>query len=242
MNTILELKNIFYSYTKYSHALKNISLTIENGERLVMLGSNGCGKSTLLKIMDNLLIPDSGEVRVFGKILKNLKPSEEYEFRKKVGFVFQDSDVQLFNTNVFNEVAFAPLQMGMKSNDVIKLVEETLKSFGLWELKDRSPHRLSGGEKKKVALASVMVINPEILLLDEPTNGLDPRSRKWLVKKLIELNANGTTIVAATHDLEAARILSNKIIVMNEDHQIEAEGETEEILNNEELLLRVNLI
>lgn len=222
--------------------MKDINLTIKNGERTIILGANGCGKSTLLKTVDNLLIPNSGEVRAFGKILNKQKPSEEYEFRQKVGFVFQNPDVQLFNTNVFNEVAFAPLQMGMKSNDVIKLVEDTLKSFGLYELRERPPYRLSEGEKKKVALASVMAINPEILLLDEPTNGLDPRSKKWLIKKLMKLNAKGTTILAATHDLEAARALSSKIVVMNEDHQVEAEGETEEILNNEKLLLKANLI
>lgn len=242
MGIVFELKNVYYSYLKSNPALKNISFTVSEGEKIVILGANGCGKSTLLKIMDNLISPDSGEIWAFGKLLGNKKTHNEYEFRRKVGLVFQDSDVQLFNTSVFDEVAFAPLQMGLKSHEVQKLVDETLNSFGISELKDRPPHRLSGGEKKKVALASVMVINPDVLLLDEPTNGLDPRSKKWLLSKLMELNSKGTAIVVATHDLEAAKILSDRIMVMNEAHGIETIGRPDEILNNEELLSKVNLI
>ncbi|EIV99370.1 energy-coupling factor ABC transporter ATP-binding protein [Thermoanaerobacter siderophilus] len=242
MNIVFELKNVYYSYNKSVPALIDISFEVKKEEKLILLGANGSGKSTLLKLMDKLISPDSGEIWAFGKLLGDKKTFDEYEFRKKVGFVFQDSDVQLFNTTVFDEVAFVPLQMGLKGNEVQKIVEETLISFGIEKLKDRPPHRLSGGEKKKVALASVMVINPEVLLLDEPTNGLDPRSKKWLLGKLQELNKKGTTIVIATHDLDMAAILSDRIIVLNEDHRIEAIGKPEEILNNEELLLKTNLI
>lgn len=242
LSTVFELKNVYYSYNKSVPALIDISFEVKKEEKLILLGANGSGKSTLLKLMDNLIYPDKGEIWAFGKLLGDKKTFDEYEFRKKVGFVFQDSDVQLFNTTVFDEVAFAPLQMSLKGNEVQKIVEESLISFGLEKLKDRPPHRLSGGEKKKVALASVMVINPEVLLLDEPTNGLDPRSKKWLLGKLQELNKKGTTIVIATHDLDMAATLSDRIIVLNEDHRIEAIGKPEEILNNEELLLKTNLI
>ncbi|AIS51402.1 cobalt/nickel transport system ATP-binding protein [Thermoanaerobacter kivui] len=242
MSTVFELKNVYYSYNKSIPALIDISFEVKKEEKLILLGANGSGKSTLLKLMDNLIYPGKGEIWAFGKLLGDKKTFDEYEFRKKVGFVFQDSDVQLFNTTVFDEVAFAPLQMSLKKDEVQKIVEETLISFGLEKLKDRPPHRLSGGEKKKVALASVMVINPEVLLLDEPTNGLDPRSKKWLLEKLQELNKKGTTIVIATHDLDMAATLSDRIIVLNEDHRIEAIGKPEEILNNEELLLKTNLI
>ncbi|HAA64676.1 MAG TPA: nickel ABC transporter ATP-binding protein, partial [Thermoanaerobacter sp.] len=180
MSTVFELKNVYYSYNKPVPALIDISFEVKKGEKLILLGANGSGKSTLLKLMDNLIYPDKGEIWAFGKLLGGKKTFDEYEFRKKVGFVFQDSDVQLFSTTVFDEIAFAPLQMSLKEGEVQKIVEESLISFGLEKLKDRPPHRLSGGEKKKVALASVMVINPEVLLLDEPTNGLDPRSKKWL--------------------------------------------------------------
>ncbi|WP_019907252.1 energy-coupling factor ABC transporter ATP-binding protein [Thermoanaerobacter indiensis] len=242
MNTVFELKNVYYSYNKSVPALIDISFEVKKEEKLILLGANGSGKSTLLKLMDNLIYPDKGEIWAFGKLLGDKKTFDEYEFRKKVGFVFQDSDVQLFNTTVFDEVAFAPLQMSLKEGEVQKIVEESLISFGLEKLKDRPPHRLSGGEKKKVALASVMVINPEVLLLDEPTNGLDPRSKKWLLGKLQELNKKGTTIVIATHDLDMAATLSDRIIVLNEDHRIEAISKPEEILNNDELLLKANLI
>ncbi|KHO61373.1 nickel ABC transporter ATP-binding protein [Thermoanaerobacter sp. YS13] len=242
MSTVFELKNVYYSYNKSVPALIDISFEVKKGEKLVLLGANGSGKSTLLKLMDNLIYPDKGKIWTFGKLLGDKKTFDEYEFRKKVGFVFQDSDVQLFNTTVFDEVAFAPLQMSLEKDEVQKIVEETLISFELEKLKDRPPHRLSGGEKKKVALASVMVINPEVLLLDEPTNGLDPRSKRWLLGKLEELNKNGTTIVIATHDLDMAATLSDRVIVLNENHTIETIGKTDEILKDEELLLKVNLI
>lgn len=239
---VIELDNVSYSYSKNAPALKNISLKIKEGERVVILGPNGCGKSTLLKIMDNLLIPQKGRVMAFGKVLDNKNPSLEYEFRRKVGFVFQDPDVQLFNTNVFDEVAFAPLELGMKKHDVVKLVEDTLKSFNIYHLKDRPPYRLSEGEKKKVALASVMVINPIVLLLDEPTNGLDPRSKRYLIRKLLELNEKGTTIVIATHNLEVAKTIASKVVIMNEEHRIETIGAPDEVLNDKPLLLKVNLV
>ncbi|ADH60072.1 ABC transporter related protein [Thermoanaerobacter mathranii subsp. mathranii str. A3] len=242
MSTVFELKNVYYSYNKSVPALVDITFEVKKGEKLILLGANGSGKSTLLKLMDNLISPDSGEIWAFGKLLGDKKTFDEYEFRKKVGFVFQDSDVQLFSTTVFDEISFAPLQMGLERNKVQKTVEETLNSFGIEKLKDRPPHRLSGGEKKKVALASVMVINPEVLLLDEPTNGLDPRSKKWLLEKLQKLNKNGTTIVIATHDLDIAAMLSDRIIVLNENHSIEAIGKPDEILKDKELLLKVNLI
>ncbi|SNX53481.1 ABC transporter ATP-binding protein [Thermoanaerobacterium sp. RBIITD] len=242
MDIVFELKNIYYSYIKSIPALVDINFAVNKGEKLFILGANGSGKSTLLKFMDNLLSPDSGEILAFGKSILDMKNYNEYEFRRRVGFVFQDSDVQLFNTNVFDEVAFAPLQMGLKPNDVQKLVNDTLNSFGLTKLKDRPPHRLSGGEKKKVALASVIVMNPDVLLLDEPTNGLDPRSRKWLLNKLIELNMSSTTLVIATHDLDLARSLADRVIIMNESHSIEAIGNPLEILDNLDLLSKVNLI
>lgn len=242
MDIVFELKNIYYSYIKSIPALVDINFAVNKGEKLFILGANGSGKSTLLKLMDNLISPDSGEILAFGKSILDMKNYNEYEFRRRVGFVFQDSDVQLFNTNVFDEVAFAPLQMGLKPNDVQKLVYDTLNSFGLTKLKDRPPHRLSGGEKKKVALASVIVMNPDVLLLDEPTNGLDPRSRKWLLNKLIELNRSSTTLVIATHDLDLAESLADRVIIMNESHSIEAIGNPLEILDNLDLLSKVNLI
>ncbi|MGB9779520.1 energy-coupling factor ABC transporter ATP-binding protein [Caldanaerobacter sp.] len=242
MDTVFELINVSYFYTRTIPALIDISFDVKLKEKLFILGANGSGKSTLLKLMDGLIYPHEGQIRFFGKVIGDKRTFDEYEFRRRVGFVFQDSDIQLFNTTVFDEIAFAPLQMGMKKEEVEKLVNEILISFGIEKLKDSPPHRLSGGEKKKVALASIIVINPDVLLLDEPTNGLDPRSKKWLLSKLEELNREGTTLVIATHDLDMAKKFSDRIIILNEEHKIEAIGYPEEILNNEKLLLKANLI
>ncbi|SHF46673.1 cobalt/nickel transport system ATP-binding protein [Caldanaerobius fijiensis DSM 17918] len=243
VDIIFELKNVSYFYAGSIPALVDVSLEIKRGEKIVILGANGCGKSTLMKIMDGLLFPSKGEFVAFGKVIseKELNKSP-YEFRKRVGLVFQDSDVQLFSPSVYDEVAFGPLQLNEKPEDVREKVNGILKDFGIWDLKDRPPHRLSGGEKKKVALASVMAINPEVLLLDEPTNGLDPRSKKWLVNKLLELNRKGTTIIIATHDLDVEKILSDRVVIMNEGHRIEFVGVPDKVFLDEELLASVNLV
>ncbi|MDI3312324.1 MAG: ABC transporter ATP-binding protein [Thermoanaerobacterium sp.] len=242
MDIVFELRNVSYSYIKSQPALVDANFSVYRGESLIILGANGSGKSTLLKLMDGLIKPDSGDILAFGKSILNMKSDHEYQFRRKVGYLFQDSDVQLFNTCVFDEIAFAPLQMGLNPDKVKSMVEKTLESFGIAKLQDRPPHRLSGGEKKKVALASIMVINPDVLLLDEPTNGLDPRSRKWLYKMLSNLKNEGKTLVISTHDLDLARSIADRIVVMNESHSIEAVGKSNEILDNSILLENVNLI
>jgi cobalt/nickel transport system ATP-binding protein len=223
--------------------LLNINMSIFKGEKLVVLGSNGCGKSTLLKLLDGLIFPCSGIIKAFGQVLNepyfNKNP---YEFRKRVGFVFQDPDSQLFCSNVFDEVAFALLQMGMEQHELMKQVDITLRDYGLNDLQDRPPYRLSGGEKKKVALAAITVYNPEVLLLDEPMNSLDPRNKKWFFERLGQLNRNGTTVIIATHDLEVGRNFADRIMVMNEEHEIATIAKPEEIFENDRLLSQVNLI
>lgn len=241
MKHIFELENVFYSYMKSQSALIDINFSVDKGEKITIMGANGCGKSTLLKILDYLIKPDSGKIYAFDKPLNNLKANDEYKFRRKVGFVFQDPDVQLFNTSVFDEIAFALLQMGYNNEEVIKRTNDVINLFGIDKIKDKPPHRLSGGEKKKVALASIMILNPEVLILDEPTNSLDPRSKKWLINTLINLNKSGTTLIIATHDIDVSRILSDKIIIMNENHQIETIGNND-VLENKKLLESANLI
>lgn len=242
-DVIFELEEVSYFYSSSVPALVDINLSIYRGEKVVILGANGCGKSTLMKIMDALIFPSRGRFVAFNKVIneKELRKNP-YEFRRKVGLVFQDSDVQLFSPTVYDEVAFGPLQLNEEISDVRRKIDEILEDFGIWDLKDRPPHRLSGGEKKKVALASVMALNPEVLLLDEPTNGLDPRSKKWLVGKLLEVNKTGTTIIIATHDLEVGKTLSDKVVIINEEHRIEFIGNSHEVFSDETLLASVNLI
>lgn len=248
MEAIFELRNVSYSYMEKYHALKDINITINRGEQVAIMGANGCGKSTLLSILDCLVFPTAGEYKVFGnpvseEIFDSLAGNEfSTFFRKKVGFVFQNSDVQMFCSSVYDEIAFGPLQLDLKPADVKARVDEVMSLIGIEKLKDRAPHTLSGGEKKKVCIASVLATNPDVLLLDEPTAGLDPRTQLWLIELLHELGHAGKTIVTATHDLDAIEHISNRAIVMGEDHSIRADTHSATVVNDLELLLSTNLI
>lgn len=248
MGTIFDVKNVSYAYTGKIDALKDISFKVSQGEQISIMGANGSGKSTLLALLDGLIFPTMGEFHAFDnkvseEIFDTIKDNEfRSYFRKKVGFVFQNSDIQLFSPTVFEEVAFGPLQLDMSPEEVKTRVLEVLEMVGITKLKDRSPHTLSGGEKKKVCIASVLTTNPDILLLDEPTAGLDPRTQLWLIELLQELGKAGKTIITATHDLETVAHISKRAIVMGEDHGIMVDGDVEKVLDNLELLLSTNLI
>lgn len=248
MGTIFDLKNVSYAYMGKINALKDISFKVNPGEQISIMGSNGSGKSTLLALLDGLIYPTLGEFYAFDsniseEIFDSIKENEfRSYFRKKVGFVFQNSDIQLFSPTVFDEVAFGPLQLDMTPEEVKTRVLEVLEMIGITKLKDRSPHTLSGGEKKKVCIASVLATNPDVLLLDEPTAGLDPRTQLWLTELLQELGKAGKTIITATHDLELVEQISKRTVVMGEDHGIKADGNVGEIISNFELLLASNLI
>lgn len=248
METIFDLKNVSYTYMGKINALNDISFKVTPGEQISIMGSNGSGKSTLLTLLDGLIYPTMGEFYAFGseineEVFDSIKDNEfRSYFRKRVGFVFQNSDVQLFSSTVFEEVAFGPLQLNMTQEEVKARVIEVLDMIGITKLKDRSPHTLSGGEKKKVCIAAVLANNPDILLLDEPTAGLDPRTQLWLVELLQELGKAGKTIITATHDLETVEQISKRAIVMGENHKIIVDGDVGNVLNNRELLLSTNLI
>ncbi len=245
--SIFELKNVNYLYLNKIPALSDISLSIESGEQVAILGANGSGKSTLLKLLDGLIFPSSGIIKAFDRILtENILDGEGGDFpqffRRKVGLIFQNSEAQLFCPTVMDEIKFGPLQLEISLDEVNQRVYDVMDMLNIENLKDRAPYTLSGGEKKKVAIASVLSINPEVLLLDEPTNGLDPRTQRWLVELLLELRKTGKTIITATHDLDIVEEVSERAIVFSEDHKIVANGETQAILNDTDLLMRVNLI
>jgi cobalt/nickel transport system ATP-binding protein len=248
MDAIFDLRNISYSYVGKIDALKGITLKIDRGERVSIIGSNGSGKSTLLAILNGLIYPTSGEFYAFGnqiteEVFDAIKDNEfRTYFRTKVGFVFQNSDVQLFSPTVYEEIAFGPLQLNVTPEEVKTRVEDVLEIMNITKLRDRSPHTLSGGEKKKVCIATVLVNNPDVLLLDEPSAGLDPRTQLWLVELLQELGQAGKTIVTATHDLEIIDQISKRAIVMGEGHQVKEDGDADKVLNDYELLLGANLI
>ncbi|MHB9095899.1 MAG: energy-coupling factor ABC transporter ATP-binding protein, partial [Eubacteriales bacterium] len=236
---VFELNDVSYSYLNEPPVLKNINLKVHRGEQIVILGANGSGKSTLQKILDGLIFPTAGTVKAFGCDLseENLNDRQfSRNFRQRVGFIFQNSDAQLFSPNVWEEIAFGPLQLDLPKGGVEARVNSIIEALGLQTLKDRPPYKLSGGEKKKVAIASVLAINPEVLVLDEPTNGLDPRTQMWLVEVLIKLHQAGKTIITATHNLDIVKDIADRVIVLNEEHVIAAEGNSETILRDRELL------
>ena len=240
-----DLEKVHFDYPGGENALRDIDLTIDRGERIVLLGANGSGKSTLLKILDRLVFPQQGAVRAFGQLLDEAHLNNDefnHWFRRQVGFVFQDSDAQLFSPNVWEEIAFGPLHMDLDPGQVRQRVADILDLFDLHRLKDRPPFKLSGGEKRKVALASVLAVNPSVLMLDEPTAGLDPRTQRWLTDMLVRLGQAGKTLITATHDLDVVEEIADRVLVFGDDHTLVAAGSPQAILADKDLLLRVNLI
>jgi cobalt/nickel transport system ATP-binding protein len=177
---IFSARDLRYSYLGRFPALDGVSLDIARGEKVALLGPNGCGKSTLLKVLDGLVFPDSGTLTAFGEaVTEDNLEDEQFStgFRSRVGFVFQNSDTQVFSPTVREEIAFGCLQLGLSTADTEARVEDVMAMLGITDLADRAPFQLSGGQKKRVAIASVLVMNPEVLLFDEPTAALDPRTQ-----------------------------------------------------------------
>lgn len=245
MGTIITIEKVTYSYYDTILALDNVSMSVEQGERLAVIGSNGSGKSSLLHIMNGLLFPGTGSVYLEGRHVteKTLKDKDFLRFfRQRMGYLFQDSDVQLFCPTVFDELLFGPLQLGLSEEESMTRASEVMGMLQLENLRNRPSYMLSGGEKKRVAFGSLLTMNPDILLLDEPGNGLDPKSYSFLVELIVALSEAGKTIVVATHDLSLIGELGCRVVVLSEQHRVEKTGSCDEILNDEELLLRVNLI
>jgi cobalt/nickel transport system ATP-binding protein len=163
-------------------------------------------------------------------------------FRRRVGFVFQNSDAQLFSPSVWEEIAFGPLHLGLTAEEVEERTAETIHILGLEHLKDRPPFHLSGGEKKKVALATVLAIDPDVLLFDEPTAGLDPKTESFLARLILQLAKVGKTIITATQDLKLVEEIAERVIILGEDHRLAGEGSAAEVLADRDLLLSANLI
>jgi len=242
---LLAVHGVSYAYLGRFPALDDVSLAVGPGEKLALLGANGCGKSTLLKVLDGLVFPDDGVYEAFGaKITEAHLEDEQFNqgFRSRIGFVFQNSDAQVFSPTVREEIAFGPRHMGLDRAEVDARVADTLAMLDITDLADRAPYQLSGGQKKRVAIASVLVMNPEVLLFDEPTAALDPRTAAWLTGLIVELNGAGKTIVLATHDLDTLDVLADRCVVFSEEHRIVADGAPAEVLADRRLLESVNLV
>ena len=240
---LFDLRGVRYVYNRRQVALDGIDLSIEAGEQVALLGANGSGKSTLLKLLDGILAPSAGTMRALGRDIKAVAAGEEaFRFHREVGLVFQDPDIQLFSATVFDDVAFGPLQLGLPPQEVKVRCEEALAQMEISHLAKRAPFELSGGEKKRAAIASVLSLHPDVLLLDEPTASLDPRT-KWVLVNLIQkLAESGKTIITATHELEIVPIIARRAVVMGEERRLLADGTPEEILGDRELLTRANVI
>ncbi len=242
--SLLEVKNLTFEYGtgKFRNlALNDVSFSLEKGEILSIIGHTGSGKSTLVQTLNGLLKPKSGTVYLDGE---NIFSSSELlrKVRFRVGLVFQYPEYQLFEESVFKDISFGPKNMGFDKSDIGKRVFEASNFVGLHsELLDKSPFELSGGEKRRAAIAGILAMKPEILILDEPTAGLDPGSGRSLIENLIKLRyEKGTTIIIVSHSMENTAKISDKIMVMN-GGKCEMFGTPKEIFSQEERLLELSL-
>ena len=228
MDKVIEIKKLSFTYPDGHRGLAVVDLDVYSGENVAVIGPNGAGKSTLLLHLNGILRGNSS-VKICGLALdeKNLR-----QIRKKVGLIFQDPEDQLFSLNVFDDVAFGPINMGLAEDKVKLHVSRALGWVSMAGYEQRSPHHLSVGEKKRIAIATVLSIDPEILVIDEPTSNLDPRSKWSLVELLKQLKI---TKIIATHDLELVKALCQRTVVMDEG-KIVADSKTEKILQDIQLL------
>lgn len=242
---VFRLQGITYRYLDRELALDGVDLEVYSGERLAILGANGCGKSTLLKIMDGLHRPSKGTIEAFGQDITAIADDggRSQQFHRRVGLVFQDADVQLFSPTVRDDVAFGPLQMGWSPSRVEAAIEKALDLMNVGHLADRAPYELSGGEKKRAAIASVLALDPEVLLLDEPTANLDPRSKALLMGLIDNLGRTGKTVVLTTQEMEIVPAVATRVVVFGDrERRPIASGPPANILNDTALLVSVNLV
>ena len=242
---IFSLTDVSYSYPGNIPALCGLDLSINANERVAIIGANGTGKSTLLTMLDALIFPDKGSVRFLGQALTQHAmdgAGTQRAFRSKVGFVFQNPDIQLFCPTVKEDILFGPLQLGVPKNEIIRRLETVVERMRLKDLLERSPHQLSTGEKKKAAIASVLVIEPDVLLFDEPTAGLDPQTTRDIIGVIDEAHKTGKTVVMATHDLHLVEEIADVVHVFGSERNIIRSGRPDEILADNKFLRLHNLI
>ncbi|WAI01731.1 energy-coupling factor ABC transporter ATP-binding protein [Methanogenium organophilum] len=239
MNCILELTDLEYHYPNGPKALESVSLRLMQGEKIALVGPNGAGKSTLLLMLNGMLRPDSGTVRFRGEPISYSRKAL-MNLRKQVGFVFQNPDHQIIAPTVFQDVAFGPVNLDYTEEETKTSVDEALMYVGLTEFGRRPPHNLSGGEKKKVAMAGVLAMNPDVLVFDEPTSALDPDSARSIMELLDELHHAGKSIIISTHDVELAYTWADRIVLMDQGKIILCSKPTD-AFSDKELLAEAKL-
>jgi cobalt/nickel transport system ATP-binding protein len=242
---LYEIQGLSYSYLDRFPALNSVDLSIREGERIGLLGANGSGKSTLLLVLAGLIFPPSGSVKYQGKALKEESFTDisfQRSFRKTVGIVFQNPDMQLFNSSVEEELFFGLMQLRLDKREIEGRVRKYSALMEIEHLLNRSPQYLSIGEKKKVAIASVFVMEPEILLLDEPSAGLDPRTSRSLVDAINVFWSEGRAVITATQDMHIVSEIADRIMVLSEDKRIAGDGKADIILADRKFLEEHNLV
>lgn len=239
VKTIIQTENMSFTYPDGTSALHDINIEIKEGERVAVIGSNGAGKSTLFAHFNGINKPTSGLIKIDGKTAVYEK-KELLEIRQKVGIVFQNPDDQLFAPTVIEDVAFGPMNLGLSDDEVDERVEEALEMVGMTGLGKKAPHHLSGGQKKRVAIAGILAMRPEIMVLDEPTTGLDPKGVGQVMEILYKLNQEDMSIIIASHDVEMVTEFADKIFVLH-DGEIISQGTPQEIFNDYETLHKAHL-
>jgi cobalt transport protein ATP-binding subunit len=228
------VRGVHFRYPSGRHALEDVTFALRPGEKVALIGPNGAGKSTLLMHLNGILKLQAGSITVMGR---GLRPENLDEVRALVGFVFQNPDDQLFSTRVFDDVAFGPLYMGFTEAEVRSRVERALDAVGMGGFEERRPHELSIGERKRIALATVLSMDAQLLVLDEPSAGLDPRARRGLINLLAELPQ---AMIVSTHDMYLVQELFERVLVMD-GGRLQADGPTRHILADTDLLERHGL-
>lgn len=238
-NIQLSTENLSFTYPDGTQALKNINIEIEKGEKVAIIGPNGAGKSTLFSHFNGLTEPTSGCVKIEGKPI-SFEKDELLKVRQKVGIVFQDPNDQLFAPTVKEDIAFGPMNLGLSYDEVEKRVEDALKMVGMENYEDKTPHHLSGGQQKRIAIAGIIAMKPELMILDEPTAGLDPDGVEKVLNIMNQLNKEGMTLIISSHDIDMISKYADKIFILYNGEIIES-GNKNKIFSDMELLKKAHL-
>ena len=236
---MLEARNIVYHYDDGTKALNDVSVRVDDNDMVALLGKNGAGKSTLFLHFNGIFRPDEGEILVDGKPIE-YNDDGLLDVRTKVGIVFQNPDDQLFAPTVQEDVAFGPLNMDLPQEEVERRVIEALEKVGMTGFERKPPHHLSGGQKKRVAIAGVLAMEPDMMVLDEPTSGLDPKGASQILHLLYELNTECIGIIISTHDVDLVPLYANKVYVIREG-EIIREGSPKEVFLDVDTIRQANL-
>jgi cobalt/nickel transport system ATP-binding protein len=236
---VIETKNISYNYPDGTQALRNVDFTAKKGKIVALLGPNGAGKSTLFLHFNGILKPTQGSITIDSELLRYEK-KDLMKIRQKVGIVFQNPDDQLFAPTVMEDVAFGPMNIGLSDEEVEKRVKESLERVGMEGSENKAPHHLSGGQKKRVAIAGILAMKPEIMVLDEPTSGLDPKGASQIMHLLYNLNQEGMTIVISTHDVDLVPLYAYNVYIISEGEIIK-EGSPLEVFQDVKTIRGANL-